>query len=169
MIQNLVAPPSTPLRPHAILATHLASLLFASLIRTSFNCKQIARHVKATTTPNEPNQQFFVPADGGKTPPEPEENAEEGPQTLIAVLAEHLSLSFLSRSHAASAETEQETREWDRMIVIYLALLAQWLWEDPKAVREFLENGGLGMVRRIIRLRLRNAIHELYVSSWLNP
>lgn len=98
--------------------------------------------------PDSSSQQFFIPADGGAEPSDPTaDNAEEAPQTLIAVLAEHLSLSFLSRSHAATAETDQETREWDRMSVIYLTLLVQWLWEDPKAAQDFLENGGLGMVR----------------------
>lgn len=79
---------------------------------------------------------------------------EDPPQTLLATLAEHLTLSFLSRSRAASAETERETREWDRLIVVYLALLTQWLWDDPKAVREFLENGGVGMV---------NVSHRSYI------
>lgn len=155
MINGLVSPPIAPLRTQAVLSIHLASFLFASLIRSSFNCKEIARQIKASATPDEKSDRFFVPADGGTPPPDTSDAGDEGPQTLIAVLAEHLSLSFLSRSHAASAETEQETREWDRVIVFYLALLSQWLWEDPKAVREFLENGGLGMVSSGLFLRVR--------------
>jgi hypothetical protein len=30
--------------------------------------------------------------------------------------------------------------------VAYLCLLSQWLWEDPGAVREFLNAGGLSVV-----------------------
>jgi hypothetical protein len=34
----------------------------------------------------------------------------------------------------------------DHVICTYLSLLAQWLWEDPRAVRKFLEAGGLGVL-----------------------
>ena len=94
-----------------------------------------------------------MPADSkspGAEPPVPETEGsgedEDEPQTLIALLAEHLQLSLLPRTRSVSTETERETREWDRLIVIYLSLLIQWLWENPSAVREFLENGGIGMV-----------------------
>lgn len=143
---------SSPLNPAAAQSTHLASLLFASLIRSSARCKQLARLIKPSTESAAGAQQLFVPADGPPTSASqskaPAAEEEDPPQSLLAVLAEHLSLAFLSRVHAATAETERETREWDRLIVMYLALLVQWLWEDPKAVREFLENGGVGMVNR---------------------
>lgn len=42
--------------------------------------------------------------------------------------------------------SSRDQREWDRVIVASLALLSQWLWEEPKAVREFLEGGGLSLV-----------------------
>lgn len=155
MLQSLSATPSSPLNPNTTLSAQLASFLFASLIRSSSRCKQLARQIKPSLFMAQPDSgQFFVPADGppstaaSKSPELDTQVAEDDePQSLLATLAEHLSLSFLSRSHAASAETEQETREWDRIIVVYLSLLAQWLWDDPKAVREFLENGGVGMVR----------------------
>lgn len=73
------------------------------------------------------------------------EDDDEPPQSLIQHLSENLSLSFLSRSR--SDNSDREAREWDRLVVGYLCLLSQWLWEDPKAVREFLEAGGLGVVR----------------------
>ena len=90
---------------------------------------------------------FFVPADGGPPPAAdlpPKEDAEDEPQSLLALLTEHLSLAFLQRSRAGLAP--RETREADRVICAYLSLLAQWLWEDPRAVREFLEAGGLGVL-----------------------
>ena len=88
-----------------------------------------------------------MPADGGPPPlgQVPADEEPDEPQTLLQLLTEHLSLAFLSRAHADT--NGRERREWDRLIVAYLALLAQWLWEDPKAVREFLEAGGLSMVR----------------------
>ena len=90
---------------------------------------------------------FFVPADG----PAPEivnekvEENDEPPQTLLQMLTENLSLSLLSRSRADSSD--REARHWDRLIVGYLGLLSQWLWDDPAAVRDFLNAGGLGVVR----------------------
>lgn len=111
---------------------------------------------------------FFVPADGAP-PPVPqaehkeaaeEEDEEDEAPTLLQLLTEHLSLAFLSRGRAQSSnksgDTEptmiqsgmsgREQREWDRVIVASLGLLGQWLWEEPKAVREFLEGGGLSLV-----------------------
>lgn len=156
LLRCLSATPSSPLDPISAQSTQLATLLFSSLIRSSSRCKQLARLIKpfavlsADASTSVSGGQFFVPADG---PPSAVSDAEpavseedEPPQSLLAVLTEHLSLAFLSRTHAATSETERETREWDRLIVSYLALLSQWLWDEPKAVREFLENGGMGMV-----------------------
>lgn len=111
---------------------------------------------------------FFVPADGAP-PPVPqaehkeaqeEEDDEDEAPTLLQLLTEHLSLAFLSRGRAAGSNKSgdepapnmgvgmsgREQREWDRVIVASLGLLGQWLWEEPKAVREFLEGGGLSLV-----------------------
>ena len=92
-----------------------------------------------------------MPADGGPPPeiaipvgPERDDDDDEQPQTLLQLLSENLSLSFLSRSRADTSD--RESREWDRLVVGYLCLLSQWLWDDPKAVREFLEAGALGVV-----------------------
>ncbi|KAI5119824.1 hypothetical protein M0805_004759 [Coniferiporia weirii] len=157
LLQSLAGTLSSPLDTLEARSIHLASLLFASLIRSSSRCKQLARLIKPSTITTQgaeaQQQQFFVPADGAradtsrsKAPATEEVDDEDPPQSLLVVLAEHLSLAFLSRAHAVTAETERETREWDRLLVLYLALLAQWLWEEPKAVREFLENGGIGML-----------------------
>ena len=86
-----------------------------------------------------------MPADGGPPPPsaDPAEEPDE-PQTLLQILSEHLSLALLSR--ARPDLPDREAREWDRLCVGYLSLFVQWLWEDPAAVREFLEAGALGVV-----------------------
>ena len=81
-------------------------------------------------------------------PPPPEEEPEaDEPQTLLQILSEHLSLAFLARGRADTSD--REAREWDRLLVGYLTLLSQWLWEDPQAVRQFLEAGALGIVSRL--------------------
>jgi hypothetical protein len=36
---------------------------------------------------------------------------------------------------------EKEVKEWDRIIVGYLSVFAVWMWESPKVVNEFLEEG----------------------------
>ncbi|KAL0065563.1 Vesicle-mediated ER to Golgi transport protein [Marasmius tenuissimus] len=74
---------------------------------------------------------------------EPDDD-DEPPQTLCQIITENLSLSFLARSRANNSD--RESREWDRLIVAYTCLLSQWLWEEPGAVRDFLEAGGLGIL-----------------------
>ena len=133
-----------------VTTTHFATLLFAHLLASSPRCKTLARSIKPSLAlpPSTPGQgQFFVPADGGLAPPsvpEPDDD-DDAPQSLIPLFTENLSLSFLSKSRVDVAD-EKEVREWERLIVGYLCLLVQWLWEDPKAVREFLDAGGLGVV-----------------------
>lgn len=88
---------------------------------------------------------LFVPADGAPLQSTPvDEPEDDEAQTLLQVLTENLSLSLLSRSRANTSD--KEAREWDRYVVGYLCLLSQWLWEDPKSIRDFLEAGGLGVV-----------------------
>ena len=91
-----------------------------------------------------------MPADGGPPPaavPGDEDTDDDAPQSLLQILSEHLSLAFLARARADIPD--REAREWDRLCVGYLCLLVQWLWEDPPAVREFLEAGALGVVSAI--------------------
>ena len=91
-----------------------------------------------------------MPADGGPPPaavPGDEDADDDAPQSLLQILSEHLSLAFLARARADIPD--REAREWDRLCVGYLCLLIQWLWEDPPAVREFLEAGALGVVSAI--------------------
>ena len=87
-----------------------------------------------------------MPADGAPSvpPPEKDNDDEDDSQTLLQHVTENLSLGLLSRSRANTSD--RDAREWDRYVVGYLCLLSQWLWEDPKSVREFLDAGGLGVV-----------------------
>lgn len=171
LLHALCIPPTPPLNVMNVTTTHFATLLFAHLLTSSSRCKTLARSIKPSSAllSSTPGQgHFFVPADGTLAPssvPEPDED-EDAPQSLIPLFTENLSLSFLSKSRA-DVGNEKEVREWERLIVGYLCLLTQWLWEDPKAVREFLEAGGLGVVRLCIRICLRSSRVILgYHSLW---
>ncbi|PPQ64546.1 hypothetical protein CVT24_008448 [Panaeolus cyanescens] len=146
LLHALAAPPNTTsLNPADVISTHLATLMFSHLLAGSSRTKALARLVipgpiQPTATPA-----YFVPADGGPPPTEetPDDD-DDAPQTLLQVLTENLSLSLLSRSRANTSDLE--AREWDRYVVGYLCLLCQWLWDDPKSVKDFLDAGGLGVL-----------------------
>ncbi|KAH8103420.1 p115 like vesicle tethering protein [Cristinia sonorae] len=148
LLQALIFPPSSPLEIAAVTSTHLSCLLFAHLLRFSPKVKALARSIipPSPSSTSQDTGSFFVPADGGAPPAqeEPENEDDEPPQSLLQILSEHLSLAFLSRTR--SDTSDREAREWDRLIVGYLSLLVQWLWEDPASVRDFLNAGGLGML-----------------------
>ncbi|KAF5354901.1 hypothetical protein D9756_005524 [Leucocoprinus leucothites] len=140
------APDTSDVNLAQISSTHFACLLFAHLLRSSPRAKSTARVIKPGPLQSQANVdagQFFVPADG--TPPSvtPATPADDDPpQTLLQLLSENLSLALLARSRPDISD--RESREWDRIVVGYLTLLSQWLWEDPKSVRDFLDAGGLG-------------------------
>ncbi|KAJ7023419.1 p115 like vesicle tethering protein [Mycena alexandri] len=102
LLHSLVSAPSSSaaLEPGTINSTHLATLLFAHLLRSSARAKSLARSI---------------------TPPSLQSLSDAGTGNFFA-------------------------REWDRLVVAYLCLLSQWLWEDPGAVREFLNTGGLSVL-----------------------
>ncbi|KAJ3514491.1 hypothetical protein NLJ89_g2351 [Agrocybe chaxingu] len=148
LLHALASPPNTTstLDPAEVTSTHLATLMFSHLLRGSPRAKASACQVMPgpLQPANQPSS-FFVPADGG--PPEPaaaEPEDDDEPQTLLQILTENLSLALLSRSRTNTSDREK--REWDRYVVGYLSLLSQWLWEDPKSVRGFLDAGGLGVL-----------------------
>ena len=143
--------PVSPLTTTSVTSTHFATLLFAHLLRYSPRAKTLARSIVPQGTSQGVNSgAFFVPADGGAPPPVDDAGDADEPQTLLQILSEHLSLAFLARGRADVPD--REAREWDRLCVGYLCLLIQWLWEDPAAVREFLEAGALGVVRPLVSL-----------------
>jgi hypothetical protein len=151
LLHVLASPPSpsSALDRSSVTSTHLAALLFSHLIRSSPQAKAVSRSVIPSPihpTAEQGSGKFFVPADGPppEVPPVATVDDDEPPQTLLQLLCENLSLSFLSRSRANTSDWE--AREWDRLVVGYLCLLSQWLWEDPSAVKEFLDAGGLGVV-----------------------
>ena len=152
LLFGLIIPPNSPLDRANVSSVQFAAVLFAHLLRHAPQCKSLARKiVPPPLTPlpasSTAGGAFFVPADGAPLPaPESasKDDVEDGSESLLALLAEHLSLAFLQRSRAELAP--RETREADRIICAYLSLLTQWLWEDPRAVREFLEAGGLGVL-----------------------
>jgi hypothetical protein len=148
LLHALASPPNTTtaLDPASVISTHLATLLFAHLLRSSSRAKASARLIVPGLIQAAPSSStFFVPADGAPLQSTPiDEPEEDEAQTLLQVLSENLSLSLLSRSRANTSD--KEAREWDRYVVGYLCLLSQWLWEDPKSIRDFLEAGGLGVV-----------------------
>jgi hypothetical protein len=145
--------------PANVTATQLATMLFSHLLRSSPRAKGAARLIMpepASATAD--SSAFFVPADGAPPiePPQEEDLEKDDPQSLLQIIAENLSLALLSRSRADTSD--REIREWDRLVVSYMSLLSQWLWEDPKSVRDFLEAGGLSVVSQ----------HDhLYVFSFL--
>ncbi|KAH9975184.1 p115 like vesicle tethering protein [Russula compacta] len=152
LLFGLVIPPSSPLDRTSVSSAQFAAVLFAHLLRHAPRCKELARKIipppfAPLQTPSTAGGAFFVPADGeSPLAPQPasQDDNEDGPQSLLALLTEHLSLAFLQRSRDGLAP--RDAREVDRVICAYLSLLAQWLWEDPRAVREFLEAGGLGVL-----------------------
>ena len=145
LLHALATPPNA-LDPANVISTHLATLLFAHLLRSSSRAKTSARLVVPGLIQAAPSSNtLFIPADGAPLQPTPvDEPEDDEAQTLLQVLSENLSLSLLSRSRANTSD--KEAREWDRYVVGYLCLLSQWLWEDPKSIRDFLEAGGLGVV-----------------------
>ncbi|KAI0350605.1 hypothetical protein OH77DRAFT_1430779 [Trametes cingulata] len=148
LLYALTTVPVSPLNILSVTSTHFATLLFAHLLRFSPRAKILARSIIPNASASaQSNSSFFVPADGGPPPgPAADDGGEDAdaPQTLLQILSEHLSLAFLARGRADLPD--REAREWDRLCVGYLCLLIQWLWEDPPAVREFLEAGALGVL-----------------------
>ncbi|KAF8806612.1 hypothetical protein BYT27DRAFT_7168071 [Phlegmacium glaucopus] len=147
-LHALASPPNTTtaLDLANVISTHLATLLFSHLLRSSSRVKASARLVVPGPIQAVPSSStFFVPADGAPPQSTPiDEPEDDETQTLLQILSENLSLSLLSRSRANTSD--KEAREWDRYVVGYLCLLSQWLWEDPKSVRDFLDAGGLGVL-----------------------
>ncbi|KZV96729.1 hypothetical protein EXIGLDRAFT_670845 [Exidia glandulosa HHB12029] len=146
--------PTSPLSRPAATRLHISTVLFASLVRSSSAAKTLARSIVPTAVPSSSlagpgdTSSFFVPADNSSAPAQHQQQQQQDTpgdeddetQTLLQALAEHLSLALLSRTRAVD---EREAREWDRCIVGILSLLAQWLWDDPRAVKEVLEAGVL--------------------------
>ncbi|KZT32203.1 hypothetical protein SISSUDRAFT_569242 [Sistotremastrum suecicum HHB10207 ss-3] len=182
ILSSLTTPPPQPITLTASLKILFSSFLFSSLLRTepSSSAKSLARRILpfadrpslSAEGEEKMSRSFFVPADSPTVPPSHGAGAggdagdglgegagadrgdDDGDdQTLLQILIEHLSLSFLYRSKSwegtsmpspslGSSEAQDE-RDWDRLISGYLILLIQWMWDDSASVKEFLDNGGL--------------------------
>ena len=157
LLHCLIIPNNPPLDIAAISSTQFASLIFAHLIRRTPRAKATARQIVPPSgdVPASGGDSLFVPADSsGSAPPPPPED-EDDPLPLMQILTEHLSLAFISRPKMQVGDSPtRETREWDRVIINYICLLVQWLWDDPKSVRAYLEAGGLTLVRFFPLVRL---------------
>lgn len=147
LLHCLIIPNNAPLDIAATTSTQFASLVFAHLIRGTPRAKDAALQIVPPSVPTSGGGHFFVPADNsGSAPPPPPEDEDE-PLPLMQILTEHLSLAFISRPKMQIGDSPtRETREWDRIIINYICLLVQWLWDDPKSVRAYLEAGGLTLV-----------------------
>lgn len=150
LLHCLITSHNTPLDVASITSTQFASLLFAHLVRGTPRAKSDALQIVPPSGDAAGGGNFFVPADNsGSVPPPPPED-EDGPLQLMQILTEHLSLALISRPKMQVGDSPtRETREWDRIIINYICLLVQWLWDDPKCVRAYLEAGGLTLVRFI--------------------
>ncbi|KAF7294067.1 hypothetical protein MKEN_01453100 [Mycena kentingensis (nom. inval.)] len=148
LLVALAVPPNTTAAVDraASTTTHIAAFLFAHLLRSSVRAKAVARSIKPPSITTPTGGTFWVPADGGAPPEEPPEDDDDPPQALLPLLSEHLSLAALARARADTEADPREAREWDRLITAHLCLLAQWLWDEPAAVREFLDAGGMSVL-----------------------
>jgi intracellular protein transport protein USO1 len=146
LLYSLMTAPSSPLDLGAVTSTQLSAFIFSHLLRSSPKAKPLSLSIYPPVAPSDKESSFFVPADGAPPPSQAavEPDEQEPPQSLLQTIIENLTLSLLSRSRADASDSD--LREWDRLVVAYLCLLSQWLWDDPKVVKEFLDAGGLGMV-----------------------
>lgn len=109
---------------------------------------------------------FFVPADNSGIAPPPPPEDEDDPLPLMQILTEHLSLAFISRPKMQVGDSPtRESREWDRIIINYICLLVQWLWDDPKCVRAYLEAGGLTLVRFLCDMIAGCSVNQCTLSA----
>jgi hypothetical protein len=151
LLHALISPSCSPLDIVDLTSTHFSALLFAHLLRSSRKAKSLALSITPPSLPTnqESNPSPPIAADGDPSPPIPPgadgSNEHDPPRSLLEILTENLSLSLLARSRANTSE--RESRDHDRLVIAYVSLLSQWLWEDPHAVRQFLDVGGFGLVR----------------------
>lgn len=116
-----LAPPS----PLDSFSSLFSSLIFASLLRNSEKCKQIARDLDPDAS------------GGPNAPPSPAD--EDDRSSLVQRVVGNLMLA--QREHAQRVGNPEAAREWDRVMVGYLVLLCVWLWESPLTAKEFLSEG----------------------------
>lgn len=145
ILTSITSPPPQPIDPQFSTKTHLAAVLLSSLVQSTSEAKAVARkilvggekapgaegHVRGSSVA----AQFFVPAD---TSAQGESSASQVPEqangaavdddeeevSLMGILVEYLSLSFLVRSkldvnQTASEVTSGEERQWVSSFFLY--------------------------------------------------
>jgi hypothetical protein len=152
LLRALISPLSSPIDVVDVTSTQFSAFLFAHLLRSSRRAKSLALAItpSAFSADEESDSNpLFAAVDSGPSPSEAAgaDGSEEhdSPRSLLEILAENLSLTLLARSRANTSE--RESRDYDRQVVAYVSLLSQWLWDEAEAVRQFLDVGGLGLVR----------------------
>ena len=126
-----------PMEPGTAHRHQIAGLLFTALIRSSEKCKAVARSIVPNTVA--PPVLFLDP--NTEKPPIPEDD-DDPPQPLLPSILGNLAMATRSRA-IAREKGDDDMREWDRVSVAYLIVLSAWVWDNPVAVKDLLEEGGI--------------------------
>lgn len=106
-----------------------ACLLLSHLIRNSEHAKKIARELALPSGEGEDDEDRVTLVQGvvGNLMMASREQAE--------------SKNRAAREGRNLSGPDAEEEDWTRVVVGYLVLLCTWLWDSPKTVREFLNEG----------------------------
>lgn len=107
-----------------------ACLLLSHLLRNSEHAKKVAR-------------ELALPSGGGEE--------DEDKITLVQAVVGNLMMASREQTESKNRAAKEgnknisgpdsEEEDWTRVVVGYLVLLCTWLWDSPKTVREFLDEG----------------------------
>ena len=123
-LQAFCIPPLDPPGPNEIISSQYATMDHSSLLQSSSRLCQLALGIRSLSSTNASSSWGypFLPADSRPpTTPPCQRRGRKCTTNPILTL--------------------------DRLIIAYSSSFIQCLWEEPKAIQEFLEGGGLGMVR----------------------
>lgn len=145
-------PSQSPGAPFDAHASVFSSLLFSHLLRNTEATKRLAREVQVSDSPEDKPPAARPSADGSGVAAAEEEQEEEEERTgLVHVVMGNLMMAQREQSQLASANNAgvggtagshfAVLGEWSRVMVGYLMVLCVWMWESPRSVREFLEEG----------------------------
>ncbi|PKI85935.1 type I protein arginine methyltransferase [Malassezia vespertilionis] len=110
-----------------------AAILFSNLLHSSETTKAFARSIYMDATGR---------CVAGTAPP----TDEDAPAKLIDLIVGNLAMASRElgeavrreRTAAADAAAKNTSEDWTRVILAYLVLLCDWLWESPASVAEFV-------------------------------
>lgn len=140
--------PGTPFDAHA---TVFSCFLFAHLLRNTEACKRVARELKVSDQP-----------DGQSPPPARDADEEDEKIGLVHIVVGNLMMAQREQSQLAATSSGASGAtagshlallgEWSRVMVGYLMVLCVWMWESPRSVRDFLNEGSNLQVVRMTPL-----------------